>query len=128
MCRMEPIPGTETTPIIPDGMALGQLIMDTAPTKHPASMLQICPHRENVYIQCSSGLQTLLVDGFARVRCISGLRLHFRSQIGLCVSCHSVTGRICRKQPPPIRSSAGQSDTDYSDSSCQELPATTCLF
>lgn len=45
MCRMELIPRAGIyTPIISVGMALGQLIMDTAPTKHPASMLQIFLH------------------------------------------------------------------------------------
>lgn len=45
MCIMEPIPRTGIyTPIVPVGMAPGQLIMDMAPTKHPASMLQIFPH------------------------------------------------------------------------------------
>lgn len=45
MSRMELIPRTGIyTPIIPVGMAPGQSIMDTAPTKHPASMLEIFPH------------------------------------------------------------------------------------
>lgn len=45
MSRMEPIPRTGIyTPIIPVGMAPGQLIMDMASTEHPASMLQIFPH------------------------------------------------------------------------------------
>lgn len=35
---------------------------------------------------------------------------------------------ICQKQPAPIRASGGPPDTDYSDSSCQALPATACLF
>lgn len=52
----------------------------------------------------------------------------FRSQMWLCASCHSVTHRICQKQPPPIIASVQQSDANYCDSSCQALPATTCLF
>ncbi|TDH12390.1 hypothetical protein EPR50_G00046240 [Perca flavescens] len=51
MCRMELIPRIGIyTPIIPVGMTPGQLIMDTAPTKHPASMLETFPPTlENVY-------------------------------------------------------------------------------
>lgn len=58
----------------------------------------------------------------------SGFYPAFRSQIFLCASCHSVTQRIHQKHPPPIRALLELSDTDYSDSSCWTLPATTCLF
>lgn len=55
MCRMELIPRPGIyTPIFPVGTALGQLIMDTAPTKHQASMLQIFPHLRKREIQHSS--------------------------------------------------------------------------
>lgn len=56
MCIMEPIPRTGIyTPIVPVGMAPGQLIMDMAPTKHPGlHVANISPPLENVYIQRSS--------------------------------------------------------------------------
>lgn len=59
---------------------------------------------------------------------ISGLLPRHRSQNALWASCCSVARRARQKQPPPMGARAGLSDTDYSDSSCQELPVTTCLF
>lgn len=103
-------------PVIPAGTA--QSIIDAAPTKHAASMLQIFPHC-HVYIQ-QRGMtcRLFLSDGFPRI----GSRTAFRA------SCRSVTQRICQRRPPPITEHSRLPDPDYGDSSCWELSATTCLF
>lgn len=111
MCRMEPIARPGTTPIGPAGTALGQLLM-AHHGAHPTPRF----HDANISME--------------RMTCgrISGLWPRHRSQKALRASCCSVTRRARQKQPPPMGAGAGLSDTDYSDSSCLELPATTCLF
>lgn len=56
MCTMESMLRSGSTAIVPAGAA--GLIIDAAPTKHAASMLQIFPHR-CVYIQQRSARKDL---------------------------------------------------------------------
>lgn len=107
-----------STAIVPAGAAGS--IMDAAPTKHAASRLQIFPRR-CVYIQQGpAGFS--LSDGFLRIRRILGHGVPSEPLVAQSLR------KSVKNRPPPIREHSGLPDTDYGDSSCQELSATTCLF
>lgn len=111
MCRMELMPRTGTAPFILVDNRHGA---NQTPSSHVAN---ISPPKCLHSVRAAwNDLQTLLGGSFSSGHRLSSVRLVTQSL------------RICQKQPPPIRACPGLSDTDYSDSSCQELPATTRLF
>lgn len=95
MCRMELIPWPGIyTPIIPVGMAVRQLIMEAAPTKHPASMLENFPTIETVRFSVAPA-KTSLDGSFAWIRLASGHRSHFVHLVA-----RSLEESVKSKSPP----------------------------